>query len=1060
MGGEVMSFQPTVRPETSPGDDLSALVRNTAQSLWDERSVDAGLGDLAARLESADGLSKRLPEFLRAVRERADALEQAALDVRRLGRAGLRLREILPFTGLGWPEERDRLERLSGGDPETAIAAWLEYADRAAGDFRLDALHRLVAEGPLPPGYDRIRDRAGACLAGLQQRRYHRVAPFFADAVDADVPMSPSSRTVTGPMTASDPRPTSAAYARADTARRLRLLLARLCVVDGRSVDLDRWLANSDDAAAYALKAAAARIGDNPDKVAELLAEARLRGSTDLDVVSETARQALLEEDFDRAREVAAAGIAALPTLFDVEHDLGKLVDPPSELWLAVAYRADSEGNVAALENALVSAELRATGGPNENRIAALVADWRSERSTGMEQVNLLRDAGERWTSQGELAQGRDRYDRALQLLPPGYDELWAALTLRWADCVTTLAGQDQSATGEDPRRDALAAVLLALAVPGAAAADPWCHAVEFDARAALSARIDETRVAHLWHGLRAAAYGVARMPYDGRSWSSFADAAGMVGLRRLAIAAGLYAKNAFDDIGWSAAMWASNSGSHQLAIDLLGGTPEPWGVCLTADTYLRSGAPAECARLLSTVPIDPSWTWAQASHVSSVLLTRGATPARTLATRYLAEPNERPADFFGLVNRGFLAVAAGDLDLAESCLTLARTAEIAEDQAAGSFLFGLLQILRAGDRDEDERAAGQTLMVDSVAPRDRSYVEGWAAYEREVCTRLLAEAGVPADVLKPVNRAMKRRRAEDIGIDCAVPEQAREVGVPAEVVDTGLALADVLITLLDGDAPAARAKFQAMDPDLVADLDPLLVHLEYLCLRPEAGAVLDLAAADDTVGLHDAMLELLSEDPGILGSALYDEALERGVPLTEVDAALERLADDGGAELAAREVVARLWVLRQDLPSEESFDLRLSLPASWFEGYTDPVATHPIFERYLPELRELHPELPSVQVLADEDLEPGYFQITDRDGTLLTAGAVVAGARTCDPATIDLLPTHLVERRIVDDEGRAWFPAAAFSPADRVARMLTMGDQEYAVHRLLVSLDAPAAPL
>jgi len=1064
-----MNFQPAARLVTSDADDLPNLVRDVAANLRADRRVDAGLGELSRLLEGGDGgngLAERLPEFLRGVRERTEALEQAALDVRRLGHAGLRLREILPFTAVGWPDERGRLERLAGGDVETALTAWLEYADRAAGDFRLDALQRLIAEGALPSGYERLRDRAGACVSGLQQRRYHRVAPFFADAVDAAVDAAGSEGSAgSGSSGSSATSATSASSAgpagkRAETVRRLRLLLARLCVVDGQSADLERWLANMDDAAAYALRAAAQRAAGDPAAVGDLLTAARRRAGTDLDVVSETARQALLDGDFDRAREIAAAGIAALPTLFDVDHEIGKLVDPPSELWLAVAYRAEREGNAAALEKALVSAELRATGGPNENRIAALVADWRSGMASGRDRIRLLREAGEHWTAQGQLVQGRDRYAEALELLVTVEDAaIRAALTLRWADCVTTLAAQDQSPAENDPRRATLAAVLEALAVPGAAAADPWCHAVEFDARSALSARVDEPRVVHLWHGLLAAAKGVARMPYDARSWSSFADAAGMVGLRRLAIAAGLYTRDQLGDIGWSAALWASNSGEHQLAVELLAGTEEPWGVCLTADTYLRSGAASECTRLMSTVPIDPSWNWAQASHVNGVLLTRGLSEARILATRYLAEPSERVVEYFGLVNRAYLAVVAGDLDVAEQCLTRAVAAEIAEDQGAGSFLLGLVRILRSGDA-----AQGRDLMVESVAGRDRSYVEGWTAYEREVWVRLLDAGGVSTDmatdVLTAVDEAMARR-LEVADLDCAVPDQAREVGVPDEVVDTGLALTDVLMTLLDGDAPAARAKFQAMDADLVADLDQLLIHLEYLCLRPAAGALLDLAAAHDTKGLRDGLRDLLAaEDSGILGGALYDEALDRESSLAEVDDALDHLAGDPEtAGLAAGEVISRLWVLRQDLPVEETYDLQLSVPASWFEGYDDVVATHPIFERYLPDLRERHPDLPSVQVIADDELEPGGFRVVDRSGTPLTAGSVVPGARTCDPAVVDLLPAHLTDGRVVDSEGRAWFPAEMFAPADRVARLLTMDAQEYAVRRLLVSLDAPAQP-
>jgi hypothetical protein len=93
------------------------------------------------------------------------------------------------------------------------------------------------------------------------------------------------------------------------------------------------------------------------------------------------------------------------------------------------------------------------------------------------------------------------------------------------------------------------------------------------------------------------------------------------------------------------------------------------------------------------------------------------------------------------------------------------------------------------------------------------------------------------------------------------------------------------------------------------------------------------------------------------------------------------------------------------DEPGPTQPQLRMDLPRSWFTGSTDPVNEHPLFLRYLPELRSRADwPVPPVNVTADEDLEPGGFRILV-DGELAAIGRLDPAARYCSAEAVSLLP-------------------------------------------------------
>jgi hypothetical protein len=83
-----------------------------------------------------------------------------------------------------------------------------------------------------------------------------------------------------------------------------------------------------------------------------------------------------------------------------------------------------------------------------------------------------------------------------------------------------------------------------------------------------------------------------------------------------------------------------------------------------------------------------------------------------------------------------------------------------------------------------------------------------------------------------------------------------------------------------------------------------------------------------------------------------------------------------------------------QDEPSETAeaepdFALRIMLPPSWFEGHENPLDTHPIFLRYIPEVRlRAGWEVPGIQITIDDAMEPDKYAL-EIQGSIVGEGRV-----------------------------------------------------------------------
>jgi hypothetical protein len=134
------------------------------------------------------------------------------------------------------------------------------------------------------------------------------------------------------------------------------------------------------------------------------------------------------------------------------------------------------------------------------------------------------------------------------------------------------------------------------------------------------------------------------------------------------------------------------------------------------------------------------------------------------------------------------------------------------------------------------------------------------------------------------------------------------------------------------------------------------------------------------------------------------------------------------------------------DVPTVELPVMRLRLPASWFANYADPVHEHPLFVRYLPELRMRLRQVPPVRVAVGDDLEPDGYQILAGD-RLLSSGHVDPRLRYCARDTRSLLPEGMRTSAVATDEG--WgIPPDVLDGDSGLAALLTMSAAEVVASR------------
>jgi tetratricopeptide (TPR) repeat protein len=227
---------------------------------------------------------------------------------------------------------------------------------------------------------------------------------------------------------------------------------------------------------------------------------------------------------------------------------------------------------------------------------------------------------------------------------------------------------------------------------------------------------------------------------------------------------------------------------------------------------------------------------------------------------------------------------------------------------------------------------------------------------------------------------------------------------------------------------------------------------------RPSPGA--EVAAADPSGVDPDVVarvrvlaLALVADAEGDAG-AEPDGAVARALA-PELEALRSARAGAAPSEEAAGPPMAPAGE-PDEPPAGDEPPVVLHLPPSWFADLADPLVQHPLFTRYLPELRLRDPDrLPPVSVRTDATLEPDGYRI-EMAGAVGEAGRVPVGfwylaapalplltpeiRDAAEPAPdLHLFDTDVVRvpSALVEDPGLAVL--LAVEPAEAVARRLAL---------------------
>ena len=393
---------------------IAEMIRQADEQLSIQVNVAAGLAVAAAaeHLDEARSLRDAAVAARRALAERGRALDTAQLRIRQLDNAVAHLSRVLPFLEEGWAEQRDLLERAISRDAQDGLASWLNYWFAAASSRRIDALRRLQSDVALPAAAATVAERMSVATRALDERDWQLCREVLEIGSDG---AQVGQRQVPDWKAPGDQGP------RLAVREELRLMAARLALHNGLADYADVMLGAADQgqstAPRLALRSRSARLRGADGEVEALLRQARDLDPRDLDVTVESIAQARRRGEPDTALDHARSAVGSLLSLHDIDGDIARLVDPPAELWIAVAERASDEGDRDGARRFLGRAAEIAPR--DDDEIAATIAEKRAEiASSPAERLRALVSAGERRISLGQLERARRNYEAADSAVP------------------------------------------------------------------------------------------------------------------------------------------------------------------------------------------------------------------------------------------------------------------------------------------------------------------------------------------------------------------------------------------------------------------------------------------------------------------------------------------------------------------------------------------------------------------------------------------------------------------------------------------------------------------
>lgn len=1001
------------------------LLTEAARELEKVVGLRADLYSAADRLASDELSEEDVRALLDSLRHRLRPLASCLQLLRTADGRLEHLATVARFRDCGWPGEVRHIRSTMAEDERAGLLRWLDDFFQAASRSRLDALDRLLDDGPLPADMPLLRRRARAAAQGLRLRQRPLASPLLElgmrglDTPDAQVPSS---------------------AVRAD----LRALLIRLALQDGRTEEAARLFPATDDvledATLCALYAQLREREGRERDAEELWATAKSLDPGDLDVVVHRVRRRRDKGDVDGAVTVAREAVDRLRSLVDVEGDLGPLLDTPAEIWLAVAQRAHAERDAAMTDHAATCA--RAAAGPGDAELLAVVEQFRAEVSEDPE------ERCQAWTAAADHRSAAGQYRLAANLYATAMRtdgasrRSRAVATASWADVIVVLSSPLPYQSVRNDLRVALEGCLRVAGDLDLTGSESWCFAVLSSIRRQLAEGADEPWREHLAQALFSSARAVALAPQNGGRWEALAEVASALDLPHFAlVCSDRRSRSGGDGADLVHAQALANAGRFDEAVWLLSGSSEPWSTCVRGYAQLQAGDADEAVRTLETTTIDPTWDWAWTALLYGLVLTGRRAEAVSRSARWLDQLSERTGEgvaLVALVTDAFVRADAVDLVSRAEALMQAR----GPDTSDGQLGLGRGCIL-AGRADEGLQVLTRYLQRTESVPDPMA----WDSIDRPALEAVACDTGVEVPDLGALDRVAERRLAELMSRD-AHTELARladeylEV-LPAPTVDLCHALAAVA-----RDEPDAYGLIAALSgwEELHAEAESLRTHVSAREAERNRASLAqdaqDAALKGDQVAARAALRQLLAEDAydtaGLLASLVDD-------PPEQLITVLRDLAEEGELAEAAR--AALDWLVPNGAADVSSVDrtYRLRLPASWFEDVADPVSEHDIFLRHLPELRMCTDySVPAIRVVADRSLEPGGFRILDDREDLVREGQVAPNRRYSLDADWRLLPVAAQRAGRIDDDLGLWSaPAADLAEAGAWSELLTMSAQE-----------------